>query len=304
MGFFVRDVNAVKGASARRARLDQLLVARGYCSHMKEAQALIMAGQVLVNEVRLDKPGTPVLTDAGIRIKGRDIPYVGRGGLKLQAALDRWGIRTEGRVALDAGASTGGFTDCLLKRGCALVYAVDVGYGQLAGSLRQDPRVRNMERTNISDVRPESLDPPPSLGVMDLSYLSLSVAVPVVAGLLVQDDPDREIVALVKPLFEVPASGPDLSREQYEAALRRACRAGTEAGMRPSAAMASPVLGSSGTLEFLVLFRPLQERMQAGSEQDPEREPGFGFPIDDMIAEALDEGEAVLKGDDRRSDLL
>ena len=130
---------------------------------------------------------------------------------------------------------------------------------------------------------------------MDLSYLSLSVAVPVVASLLVQDDPDREIVALVKPLFEVPASGPDLSREQYEAALRRACRAGTEAGMRPSAAMASPVLGSSGTLEFLVLFRPLQERMQAGSEQDPEREPGFGFPIDDMIAEALDEEKQCSK---------
>ena len=185
MGFSVieGDVTLLAKASVLRVRLDELVMARGHCSTLKEAQALIMAGQVLVNEERLDKPGMRVRHDSVIRIKGSNIPYVGRGGLKLQAALDRWVIDVEGRVAIDAGASTGGFTHCLLTRGCALVYSVDVGFGQLAGRLRQDPRVRNMERTNISDVRPEALDPRPSLGVMDLSYLSLSVAVPVVASL-------------------------------------------------------------------------------------------------------------------------
>ncbi|OPZ63846.1 MAG: Hemolysin A [Firmicutes bacterium ADurb.Bin506] len=293
MGFSVieGDVTLLAKASVLRVRLDELVMARGHCSTLKEAQALIMAGQVLVNEERLDKPGMRVRHDSVIRIKGSNIPYVGRGGLKLQAALDRWVIDVEGRVAIDAGASTGGFTHCLLTRGCALVYSVDVGFGQLAGRLRQDPRVRNMERTNISDVRPEALDPRPSLGVMDLSYLSLSVAVPVVASLLDGDDQGREIVSLVKPLFEVPASGPGLSREQYRAALERVCGAGKGTGMGPVRLMASPVLGSSGTLEFLALFRPSPTASGPGPENDG------------MIAAALDEGQAVLEREHiRRSD--
>jgi len=238
---------------ARRVRLDQLLVERGFSEDVKAAQGWIMAGCVIVDEVREDKPGTMVCATADVRVKGMDLPYASRGGLKLAAALDAFAVDVRGRTAIDAGASTGGFTDCLLKHGAALVYSVDVGFGQLVGRLRQDPRVRNMERTNISDVTRGMLDPRPSLGVIDLSYLSLAVAVPIVANLL-DAGQEREIIALVKPLFEVPSTIPELTREQYCAAVCRALSASIPAGMAPRAVMASPVLGSRGTLEFLVWY--------------------------------------------------
>lgn len=238
---------------SRRVRLDQLLVERGLFHDVKTAQGWIMAGSVIVDEVREDKPGATVDPQAAIRVRGMDVPYASRGGLKLAAALDAFGVDVRGRTAIDAGASTGGFTDCLLTRGAALVYSVDVGYGQLVGRLRQDPRVRNMEKTNISDVAPGMLDPRPSLGVIDLSYLSLQTSVPIVANLL-----DRgkgpEIIALVKPLFEVSSAPLDLGEEQYRAAVGRALSAGIAAGFEPWAVMASPVLGSRGTLEFLVWY--------------------------------------------------
>lgn len=264
-----------------RCRIDQLLVDRGLCDDLRQAQAMIMAGQVIVDDVREDKAGTQVQADCRIRLRGCDIPYVSRGGLKLKEAIDAWGIDVSGKVAIDAGACTGGFTHCLLSQGCALVYAVEVGFGQLAGSLRQNPRVRNMERTNISDVRPDQLDPQPVLGVMDLSYLSLSVAVPVVSRLLKRDEPDRQVIALVKPLFEVPAPGPELARAQYRAALERACASGTPESMAVNGLMASPVLGSSGTLEFLASFRPGPEVRD----------------LDAMIEKALDDGERILRDD-------
>jgi TlyA family rRNA methyltransferase/putative hemolysin len=130
---------------AKKVRLDSLLVERGLVEDLKSARAWIMSGNVIVDEVREDKPGTSIMPDANIRIRGRDIPFASRGGLKLSAALDAFGVDAQGRIVLDAGASTGGFTDCLLSRGAARVYAVDVGYGQLTGKLRQDPRVVNME---------------------------------------------------------------------------------------------------------------------------------------------------------------
>lgn len=240
---------------AHRLRLDELLVQRGVFPDSKTAQSWIMAGSVIVNEVREDKPGTRIDSDALIRVKGIDLAYASRGGIKLAAALDGFGVDVSGRAAIDAGASTGGFTDCLLKRGAALVYSVDVGFGQLSGRLRQDPRVRNMERTNITDVVPGSLDPRPSLGVIDLSYLSLTTAVPHVAN-IVGACPDSDIIALVKPLFEVASSVADLSEEHYFAALSRAFGAGVSAGFYPRRVMASPVLGCRGTLEFLVQYVP------------------------------------------------
>jgi len=253
-GFLVLEATlSMDRRQSPRIRLDRLLVERGFFQDVKTAQGWIMAGSVIVDDVREDKPGTMVYAAADVRVKGMDLPYAGRGGLKLAAALDAFAVDVRGRTAIDAGASTGGFTDCLLKRGAALVYSVDVGFGQLVGRLRQDPRVRNMERTNISDVTPGMLDPRPSLGVIDLSYLSLLVAVPIVANLL-DEGKEREIVALVKPLFEVPSAIPDLTREQYHAAVCRALLAGTPAGMAPQAVMASPVLGSRGTLEFLVRY--------------------------------------------------
>ena len=240
---------------SRRVRLDRLLVERGVFQDAKTAQSWIMAGSVIVDEVREDKPGTAVDTKACIRVRGIDLPYASRGGLKLAAALDVFAVDVCGRTAIDAGASTGGFADCLLKRGAALVYSVDVGFGQLAGRLRQDPRVRNMERTNISDVIPGTLDPQPSLGVIDLSYLSLTTAVPHVAK-IVGIDHGADIIALVKPLFEVACAVCDLSEHQYRAAVSRALSAGVCAGFAPQRVMASPVLGSGGTLEFLVRYAP------------------------------------------------
>jgi 23S rRNA (cytidine1920-2'-O)/16S rRNA (cytidine1409-2'-O)-methyltransferase len=158
-----------------------------------------MAGQVLVDGRRVDKPGTLVPADARLEVKGRH-RYVSRGGYKLAAALDHFGTRVGGRVALDCGASTGGFTDCLLQRGAALVYAVDVGFGQLAGSLRANPRVQTLERTNLGDLRLRQLDPRPDLVTLDLSYLSLTAALPLAAELLARGG---DVLALFKPLFEI-----------------------------------------------------------------------------------------------------
>jgi 23S rRNA (cytidine1920-2'-O)/16S rRNA (cytidine1409-2'-O)-methyltransferase len=241
---------------AKKVRLDALLVERGLVEDLKSAKAWIMSGDVIVDDIREDKPGTLIRPEATIRMRGRNIPFASRGGLKLSAALDAFRVDVSGRIILDAGASTGGFTDCLLSRGAARVYAVDVGYGQLTGKLRQDPRVVNMERTNIGDIVLGQLDPVPDMGVIDLSYLSLSVAIPTVARLLAPSVPgaEPEIIALIKPLFEVAASGPDLTREQYRAAIERGLRAGEGIGWFARGVMASPVLGSGGTLEFLAHY--------------------------------------------------
>ncbi len=255
---------------AKKVRLDSLLVERGLVEDLKSARAWIMSGNVIVDEVREDKPGTPMMPDANIRIRGRDIPFASRGGLKLSAALDAFGVDAQGRIVLDAGASTGGFTDCLLSRGAARVYAVDVGYGQLTGKLRQDSRVVNMEKTNIGDIAPGELDPAPNMGVIDLSYLSLSIAVPTVARLLVKSEfeAEPEIIALVKPLFEVAAAGPDLRRDQYMTAAKRGALAGEAVGYFAHDIIASPILGSGGTLEFLVHYRHVPARLDLDEKVD------------------------------------
>jgi 23S rRNA (cytidine1920-2'-O)/16S rRNA (cytidine1409-2'-O)-methyltransferase len=255
---------------AKKVRLDDLLVERGLVEDLKSARAWIMSGNVIVDEVRDDKPGTPVMADASIRIRGKGIPFASRGGLKLSAALDAFGVDVEGRIVLDAGASTGGFTDCLLSRGAAYVYAVDVGFGQLTGKLRQHPRVANMEKTNIGDIVPGELDPAPNMGVIDLSYLSLSIAVPTVARLLMKSEfgVEPEIIALVKPLFEVAAAGPDLGYDQFMAAVERGVSAGETVGYFVHDIMASPVLGSGGTLEFLIHYRNVPTRLDLGEKID------------------------------------
>jgi 23S rRNA (cytidine1920-2'-O)/16S rRNA (cytidine1409-2'-O)-methyltransferase len=179
--------------------LATLLVERGFFESEDIAARWVMAGQVLINEQRLDKARIQVSSDAEIRIVGQH-RYVSRGGHKLQAALDHFCIDVTGKVALDCGASTGGFTDCLLQRGASLVYAVDAGVGQLTGRLRLHSAVRNLERTNLSDLADAKLDPPPELISLDLSYLSLTKALPIAAPLLTTQG---EIIALLKPLFEV-----------------------------------------------------------------------------------------------------
>lgn len=183
-----------------KERLDKLLVVRQLAGSRERARALILAGRVMVEDQVVDKVGTQVDPDAAIRLKGDDIPYVSRGGLKLAAALEAFGVDVIGRTAIDVGASTGGFTDCLLQNGAARVFAVDVGYGQLAWKLREDARVVNLERTNIRQLQPEQLAVLPDLAVIDASFISLDKVLPPTLALL---RPGSEVVALIKPQFEV-----------------------------------------------------------------------------------------------------
>ncbi len=171
----------------------------GYFQNEKEAESAFLAGNVWLDGIRL-KRGTPVNPDADIIVRGQETEYAGKGGYKLRGALEDFHLTPEGKVCLDAGASTGGFTDCLLRHGASRVYAVDVGFGQLSGRLRQDPKVVNLEKTNISDEKLRCLDPVPTFATADLSYLSLVDAVPVYREIM-RDGGD--LICLVKPLFEI-----------------------------------------------------------------------------------------------------
>ncbi len=240
--------------SAHKRPLATLLTERGIFDSEDEARRWVMSGQVLVNDQRIDKPGMLVPSDAVLRVRGRQ-RYASRGGYKLEAALDHFGVTVAGRVALDCGASTGGFTDCLLQHDAVLVYAVEVGYGQLVGRLRTDPRVRNLERTNLSDLSPTDLDPPPTLITLDLSYLSLTKALPIAASLI----PKGEILALLKPLFEVDSptarrTGQVDDPTLLVAALHRTLKAGTEAGLVPLGAAKLALRPRHGVTEFFVYF--------------------------------------------------
>ncbi len=214
-----------------------------------------MAGQVLVNGQPMDKPGMPAPSDALLRVRGRH-RYASRGGLKLEAALDHFAVAVAGRVALDSGASTGGFTDCLLQHGAALVYAVEAGHGQLLGRLRAHPNVQNLERTNLGAPALLALEPRPTLITLDLSYLSLTKALPLAAQILA---PQGEILALLKPLFEVE-SAEARRRGQVDnpalllAALRQVLEAGNEAGLTPLGAAKLALRPRHGVAEFFVHF--------------------------------------------------
>jgi 23S rRNA (cytidine1920-2'-O)/16S rRNA (cytidine1409-2'-O)-methyltransferase len=240
-------------STPRGERLDEALVRRGIADTIALARAYLGAGLVLVDDMPCDKPATPVRPEQSLRLRAEPARYVSRGGAKLEAALDAWGIDPAGRTCADLGASTGGFTDCLLQRGAARVYAVDVGYGQLAWKLRQDPRVGVMERTNVRDV--VAFPEPVSLLVGDLSFISLTRVLPAVRRLLA---PGGEAVVLVKPQFEVApealAKG-GLVRDEADRAeaLRIVSLAASEAGFAVRAAMESPVPGArAGNREWLL----------------------------------------------------
>ncbi|MDA1070683.1 MAG: TlyA family RNA methyltransferase, partial [Proteobacteria bacterium] len=189
-------------AGGRRSRIDQLLVERGLAESRTRAQALIMAGLVYAGEKRLEKPGQTIDPEAEIEVRGRDHPWVSRGGLKLDHALEAFAIDVTGMIALDLGASTGGFTDVLLSRGAAKVYAVDVGHGQLAWSLRQDERVVVLEKTNVRALTPEQIPEAPAILVADLSFISIMLALPAAMALAA---PGALLVSLIKPQFEAGA---------------------------------------------------------------------------------------------------
>jgi len=233
--------------------LDKLLVDRGMAETRQRAQSLIRSGVVLVGDVPKDKPGTQVRDDAAVRIKGNPLPYVSRGGLKLEAALDAFNVDPKGRVAADLGASTGGFTDCLLQRGATTVYAIDVGYGQLAWSLRNDDRVVVMERTNARHL--ESLPEPVSLLVGDLSFISLTKVLPAIMRL---SNAETDIVLLIKPQFEVGRSALAKGGVVKNDAIRHAAidsivAAATSAGARVHGVIDSPIKGAKkGNVEALI----------------------------------------------------
>ncbi len=186
-------------AKSRKVRLDVLLVERELVPSRERARARIMAGQVFVAGQRVDKAGAKVSAEAAVEVRGQGNPYVSRGGLKLNGALEAFGLDVADMVAIDVGASTGGFTDCLLQRGASRVYAVDVGYGQLAWKLRQDPRVVNIERTNIRKLPPGTIAEPIDLAVADCSFISLRVVLPHVTPLM---RAGGQLVLLIKPQFE------------------------------------------------------------------------------------------------------
>jgi 23S rRNA (cytidine1920-2'-O)/16S rRNA (cytidine1409-2'-O)-methyltransferase len=241
---------------AVKERLDKLLVERGLAPSREKAQALIMAGQVVVGDHAAGKAGQQVAADAEIRIKGEILPYVGRGGLKLRKALDEFGVDVSGLAAMDVGASTGGFTDCLLQAGARKVFAVDVGYGQLAWKLRKDPRVISLEKTNIRYLAPDQLDEVPAVAVIDASFISLGKVLPAVIGLV---RPGGRIIALIKPQFEVGRGdvgkgGIVRDPAAHEKAVAGVRQAATELGILVCGVCDSPILGADGNREFLILL--------------------------------------------------
>lgn len=240
----------------KKMRLDILMLERGLADTINRARALIMAGQVVVADHTVDKSGQQVATDVDIRLKGDKHSYVSRGGLKLHEALVRFGINVSGLVAIDIGSSTGGFTDCLLQAGVARVFAVDVGYGQLAWKLQNDPRVVSMERTNIRTVTRDQLDMLPQLAVIDASFISLSKILPAAVDLIT---PGGMIIALIKPQFEagrgeVGKGGIVRDRAVHEKVISDVSTAAVCLGLRVSDLCESPITGADGNREFLILL--------------------------------------------------
>lgn len=245
--------------NTEKRRLDQLLVARGLVQSRERAQALILAGRVLVDEQKVEKPGHSVAESAAVRLLGEDLRYVGRGGLKLEAALRHWSIDLTGKFCLDVGASTGGFTDCMLQHGAERVLAIDTGYGQIADKLRRDPRVSLMERTNARKLALGEL--PAGIGFMavDVSFISATLVLPPVIAAIGGARP-LEAVVLVKPQFEagresVGKGGIVRDPAAHQAAIERVrecvdCLRGTAIEV-----IDSPILGAEGNREFLMFFR-------------------------------------------------
>jgi 23S rRNA (cytidine1920-2'-O)/16S rRNA (cytidine1409-2'-O)-methyltransferase len=240
-----------------KSRLDTLLVARGLAPTRAKAQALILAGLVEVEGRAAEKAGEAFDEDAKIAVAGPEHPYVSRGGVKLAAALDRFGIDPSGRVCLDVGASTGGFTDCLLQRGATRVYAVDVGHGQLDARLRADPRVVVRERVNARALSSAEVPEAVSLAVIDVSFISLRLILPAVVPLV---EPAGAVVVLVKPQFEagrgeVPRGGVVRSEAIRRRVVEEIEHAGRGLGLEVLETLESPIRGARGNTEFLLGFR-------------------------------------------------
>lgn len=258
-----------------KIRLDQYLCQHGLAQSRERAKALIMAGIVFVNEEKSDKPGNMIDEQAHVEVRGHDIGYVSRGGLKLERAMQVFPVSPSEKVCMDIGASTGGFTDCMLQNGAKKVYAVDVGYGQLAWKLRCDERVKNMERTNIRHVTPEMLEEPVEFFSVDVSFISLKHIFPVAAAVTTAD---AQGVCLVKPQFEagkekVGKKGVVREAQTHREVLHQAISYALENGFSVLGLDHSPIKGPEGNIEFLMYVKkqgdaqPSQEEIASVVEQ-------------------------------------
>ena len=237
----------------KKIRLDQLVFDLGLAESRERAKTTVMSGLVFVNGQRADKPGMQVSPDVNVEVKGTALPYVSRGGLKLEKALKVFPIDVNGKVCIDCGASTGGFTDVLLKNGAAKVYSVDVGYGQLAWSLRNDERVVNMERTNIRYISSEQIPEPLDICVMDLSFISVKLVLPAVCALLKDD---AQLVCLIKPQFEagreeVGKKGVVRDVKVHEEVVRGILDFAPGIGLSVQGLDFSPIKGPEGNIEYI-----------------------------------------------------
>jgi len=251
-----------------KQRIDTLLVERGLVETRSKAQALILAGNVLAGEQRIDKPGQLVDPELPLRIKGEALKYASRGGLKLEAALEQFGINPEGRQCIDIGASTGGFTDCLLQHGALRVWAIDVGHNQLAWKIRNDPRVTVIEGQNARELRADQFDQKLDLATIDVSFISLTNILPAVSS-ITSDSAD--IVALIKPQFEVGKGevgkkGIVRDPAKHRAVLQRIATFADGIGLRALDLIESPILGAEGNREFLIHLRKAAHKESALSD--------------------------------------
>lgn len=241
----------------KKIRLDQLIFDLGLAESRERAKTTVMSGLVFVNGQRADKPGMQVSPDVNVEVKGTALPYVSRGGLKLEKALKVFPIDVNGKVCIDCGASTGGFTDVLLKNGAAKVYSVDVGYGQLAWSLRNDERVVNMERTNIRYISSEQIPEPLDICVMDLSFISVKLVLPAVCALLKND---AQLVCLIKPQFEagreeVGKKGVVRDKAVHLSVIESVLSFAPTVGMTVMGLDFSPIKGPEGNREYLCYMK-------------------------------------------------
>ncbi|WP_310550177.1 TlyA family RNA methyltransferase [Paenibacillus glufosinatiresistens] len=270
----------------RKERIDVLLVEQGYYESREKAKAAIMAGLVLADEERIEKPGMKVLRTAAIRVKGAVHPYVSRGGLKLEKALRTFGIAMTGRTMLDIGSSTGGFTDCALQNGASYVYAIDVGSNQLDWSLRKDERVCVMEKTNFRYMAPSDLEGPrPDFASIDVSFISLRLILPPLLALL---ERPADIAALIKPQFEagrekVGKSGVVREPAVHREVLREVLTMAEELGFVLKGLTFSPITGGEGNIEFLAHWR-----LESGEAPPvtPEREAEIARLAENVVREA------------------
>ncbi len=271
-----------------KQRLDLLVVAKGLASSRQQAQGYIMAGQIFVNGLREDKPGASFEEDALVEFHGRTLPYVSRGGLKLEKALQVFPLVLTDKVCLDIGASTGGFTDCMLQNGARKVYAVDVGYGQLAYKLRTDPRVVCLEKTNVRYLTPDRLAEPGDFASVDVSFISLKLVLPPLLALLTEQ---AQLVCLVKPQFEagrdkVGKKGVVRDRAVHREVLVNTCALALELGLSIRGLTYSPVKGPEGNIEYLLYL----------SRERTEREEEAAVPAAD-IDRVVSESHAALDKD-------